>query len=255
MPTPLIGHHNYVYSLSFSPKGNMLVSGSYDEALFLWDVRTARLMRSLPAHSDPVSGVDFVRDGTLVASCSSDGLIRIWDTVTGQCLKTLVHEDNASVTSVKFSPNGKFVLAATLDSCLRLWNYVEGRVVKTYQGHKNEKYSIHACFGSYTAELGESADGAAGESPPTWAFAACGSEDGSTVLWDVSSKEILQVVGGHDGVVLGVDVSAEDQTLVTSGVDKTIRLWKRHPAATKGDPDQPLTANGSGAVVGNEHEP
>ena len=73
-PVPLVGHHNYVYSIAFSPKGNMLVSGSYDEAVFLWDVRGARVMRSLPAHSDPVGGVDFIHDGTMVASCSSDGL-------------------------------------------------------------------------------------------------------------------------------------------------------------------------------------
>jgi COMPASS component SWD3 len=72
---PLLGHHNYVYCLAFSPKGNILVSGSYDEAVFLWDVRAGRLMRSLPAHSDPVSGVDFCRDGTLVVSCSTDGLM------------------------------------------------------------------------------------------------------------------------------------------------------------------------------------
>jgi len=71
----LLGHHNYVYCLAFSPKGNILASGSYDEAVFLWDVRAGRLMRSLPAHSDPVSGIDFSRDGTLVASCSTDGLM------------------------------------------------------------------------------------------------------------------------------------------------------------------------------------
>jgi COMPASS component SWD3 len=76
-PAPLLGHHNYVYSLAFSPKGNMLVSGSYDEAVFLWDLRARRLMRSLPAHSDPVGGVDFIRDGTLVCSCSTDGLMYV----------------------------------------------------------------------------------------------------------------------------------------------------------------------------------
>jgi COMPASS component SWD3 len=74
-PKALLGHHNYIYSLAFSPKGNMLVSGSYDEAVFVWDVRTARVMRSLPAHSDPVGGVDFVRDGTLIVSCAGDGLM------------------------------------------------------------------------------------------------------------------------------------------------------------------------------------
>lgn len=235
MPTPLVGHHNYVYSLAFSPKGNMLVSGSYDEAVFLWDVRTARLMRSLPAHSDPVSSVDFVRDGTLIASCSSDGLIRIWDAGTGQCLKTLVHEDNAAVTSVRFSPNGKFVLAATLDSSLRLWNYVEGRCVKTYQGHKNETFSLNACFGTYTAEpMPDGDDNSGDEQQQSWAFAACGSEDGRTLLWDVSSKEVLQALGGHDGVVLGIDVGQEDQTIVTCGMDKTIKIWKSQPIVANG---------------------
>ena len=73
-PKPLLGHHSYVYCLAFSPKGNILASGSYDEAVFLWDVRAGRLMRSLPAHSDPVSGIDFCQDGTLVVSCSTDGL-------------------------------------------------------------------------------------------------------------------------------------------------------------------------------------
>ncbi|WPH00565.1 Hypothetical protein R9X50_00339500 [Acrodontium crateriforme] len=226
-PTPLKGHHNYVYSLAFSPKGNMIVSGSYDEAVFLWDVRTAHLMRSLPAHSDPVSGVDFVRDGTLIASCSSDGLIRIWDTGTGQCLKTLVHEDNAPVTSVRFSPNGKFILAATLDSTVRLWNYVEGRVVKTYQGHKNQGFSISSSFGTYTADTSPDEEDDNSDPPPKWAFVACGSEDGKTVLWDLNSKEILQTIDSHEGVVLGVDVGMDDQTMITCGVDKTVKVWKR----------------------------
>lgn len=74
-PRPLLGHHNYVYSVAFSPKGNMIASGSFDEAVFLWDVRAGKQIKSLPAHSDPVSGIDFVRDGTLVASCSTDGLM------------------------------------------------------------------------------------------------------------------------------------------------------------------------------------
>ena len=141
-------------------------------------------------------------------SCDS----RIWDSSTGQCLKTLVHEDNAAVTFARFSPNGKFVLAATLDSCLRLWNYVEGRCVKTYQGHKNEKYSIAACFG---VRPGSSR-----------VFVACGDEEGKVVLWDVSTKEILQVLQGHDGPVLGVDVSPSGDAMATCGLDGTVRLCK-----------------------------
>ncbi len=215
-PRQLIGHSSYVYSLAFSPKGNMLASGSYDEALFLWDVRTQRLMRSHPAHSDPIGGVDFVRDGTLIVSCSSDGLIRLWDTATGQCLRTLVHEDNAAVTSTRFVPNGKYLLAWTLDNSIRLWNYVEGRCMKTYQGHKNEKYSLSGAVGVY----------ADADELEKRAFVVSGSEDGKIFTWDVQSKEILQTIEGHEGVVLGVD-TWEEGLMVSCGVDKTIRVWER----------------------------
>ncbi|RDA85621.1 hypothetical protein CP532_3532 [Ophiocordyceps camponoti-leonardi (nom. inval.)] len=212
----LRGHHNYIHCLAFSPKGNILASGSYDEAVFLWDVRAGRLMRSLPAHSDPVSGIDFCRDGTLVVSCSTDGLIRVWDTSTGQCLRTLVHEDNPAVTNVCFSPNGRFVLAFSLDNSIRLWDYVTGTVKKTYQGHVNEKFAIGGCF----AVL----DGAA--------LIASASEDGDVVLWDVGSKEVVERVPGHDGVCFWVDVHGE--TLVSAGQDNTVRLLRRVEGGVEG---------------------
>ncbi|KAI4279786.1 MAG: hypothetical protein LQ337_000066 [Flavoplaca oasis] len=224
-PRQLLGHNNYIYSIAFSPKGNMIVSGSYDEAVFLWDVRSAKQMRSLPAHSDPVGGVDFIRDGTLIVSCAGDGLIRIWDTATGQCLRTLVHEDNAPVSSVCFAPNGKFVLAWTLDSCVRLWNYHEGRCVKTYQGHQNVTYSLSGAFGVYGDEHGEVPLG------EKKAFTVSGSETGEIVWWDVVSKEVLQREKAHEDCVLGVDTLAKDglALMVSCGLDKTIRIWERTP--------------------------
>jgi COMPASS component SWD3 len=140
------GHNNAIYTVSFSPRGNIVASGSYDEAVRLWDVRSGKCMKTLPAHGDPVSGVHFNRDGTMIVSCAHDGLIRIWDVSTGQCLRTLVEEDNAPVMGVKFSPNGKYLLASTKDSCVRLWDYHRGKCLKTYMGHKNEKYSIFSTF-------------------------------------------------------------------------------------------------------------
>lgn len=233
-PHPLLGHHHYIYTLAFSPKGNVLVSGSYDEAVILWDVRTRQKLKTLPAHSDPVGGVDFVRDGTLIVSCAGDGLIRIWDTSTGQCLRTLVHEDNAPVTAVRFSPNGKFVLAWTLDACVRLWNYVEGRCVKTYQGHSNCKYSLSGGFGTYGGE---------DDSTPKKAFVVSGSEDGRLLCWDVVNKEILTDLEGHAGPVLGVD-TRDDGLIVSCGIDRTVRIWAKEPDIAKAENEDATTADG-----------
>lgn len=66
------------------------MSGSFDETVKIWDIRSGTCIKTLPAHSDPVSAVSFNRDGTLITSSSYDGLIRIWETASGQCIKTLV---------------------------------------------------------------------------------------------------------------------------------------------------------------------
>jgi COMPASS component SWD3 len=135
---------------------------------------------------------------------------RVWDTASGQCLRTLVHEDNASVTTVRFSPNGKYILAFTLDSCIRLWDYVSGSVKKTYQGHVNTKYSLGGAFG------------VSGDQ----AFIVSGSEDGDIVFWDVKTKEIVQRVKGHEGVVCWVDTySGPTNAVVSCGLDGEVKVW------------------------------
>jgi WD40 repeat protein len=35
----------------------MIVSGSFDETVRVWDVKTGNCLKTLPAHSDPVSAV------------------------------------------------------------------------------------------------------------------------------------------------------------------------------------------------------
>ena len=237
----------------------MLVSGSYDEAVFLWDVRAARVMKSLPAHSDPVGGVDFCRDGTLIASCAGDGLIRIWDTPTGQCLRTLVHEDNAPVTSVRFSPNGKFVLAWTLDSCVRLWDYEKGRCVKkTYQGHVNNKFSLSGAFGIYGDTFTSTAakmvddddDDDVGGEGERKAFLVSGSEDGAMVWWDVQSKEVLQRETAHEGCVLGVDTWERGRLVVSCGLDRLVKVWERVDDDERGLNDDGVLLNLNGIAPG-----
>jgi COMPASS component SWD3 len=75
----------------------MLVSGSFDEHVKVWDVRHGKQVRTLASHSDPVTASDFNLDGNCIVSGSHDGLIRIWDTTTGNCLKTIFAEGNPPV--------------------------------------------------------------------------------------------------------------------------------------------------------------
>lgn len=77
---------------NFNPGSNIVVSGAFDETVRLWDVRVGSNVRTLAAHSDPVSAVNFNRDGSLIVSSSYDGLCRIWDTQLEVFLTFLAYE-------------------------------------------------------------------------------------------------------------------------------------------------------------------
>jgi COMPASS component SWD3 len=71
----LDSHTAPVLSLAFSPKANLLVSGSFDESAIVWDVRRGTPLRVLPAHADPVWTVGFSSEGGMVVTGSADGLM------------------------------------------------------------------------------------------------------------------------------------------------------------------------------------
>jgi WD40 repeat protein len=83
----LRGHLNHVFSVDFSPRGNILASASFDESVRLWDIRSGRSLRAIPAHSEPVTAAHFNADGTVVVTSSFDGLmcVRGVRAVAGGC--------------------------------------------------------------------------------------------------------------------------------------------------------------------------
>ena len=74
----LQGHGDMVKSVSFSPDGRLVASGSQERSVRLWDVETGAGVKTLEGHGGTVFSVCFSPDGKQVASGGHDQTARLW---------------------------------------------------------------------------------------------------------------------------------------------------------------------------------
>jgi ketosteroid isomerase-like protein len=108
-------------SVSFSPDGRSLASGSTDNTIKLWDVASGSELRTLRGHSYYIYSVTFSPNGRYLASGSGDHTIKLWDVASGSELRTL-SGDQSWVNSVAFSPDGRYLASGSGDKTIKLWN-------------------------------------------------------------------------------------------------------------------------------------
>ncbi|MBC5797544.1 trypsin-like peptidase domain-containing protein [Sphaerospermopsis sp. LEGE 00249] len=200
----LTGHSSLVRSVAFSPDGQTLASGSYDNTIKLWDVATGKSIATLTGHSYLVNSVAFSPDGKTLASGSGDDTIKLWDVATGKSIATLTGHSEW-VNSVAFSPDGKTLASGSLDNTIKLWDVATGKSIATLTGHSSRVISV--AFS------------------PDGKTLASGSFDNTIKLWDVPTGKSIATLTGHSDGVSSVAFSPDGKTLASGSFDNTIKLW------------------------------
>ena len=75
--TELRGHRSEVYSASFSPDGQRIVTASADNTALIWDT-SGHLLAELTGHQNFVQSASFSPDSQQIVTASLDGTVRVW---------------------------------------------------------------------------------------------------------------------------------------------------------------------------------
>lgn len=241
----LAGHKDVVSSCAMSAQG-LVISGSYDRTIKLWNLKTGDLLRTIEAHSDRINAVTLSADGQSFAIACKNGTIKAWKLGKGKVKEILrLNAHNAAVTCIKFSLNGQLLITGSEDKTVKFWNLETGKLVKTLIG-----YSAHLtdlalpADGDYFASsalepwvrIRQIADGklvrsvkslsaisSLAFSPDGLSLAAAG-YNRQINFWQVPNYTKLWSAN-HGSSISSLAFSHHHSLIASAGEDKAIKLW------------------------------
>ncbi len=225
----LEGHADFITSISVTPDGRFVISGSRDRTVRVWTLATGTSLRELKGHRGSVSCVAVSPDRYFAMSGSWDRTLRLWALATGECLKVFKdHEDY--VRAVAITPDGQFAISGSTDTTLRLWYLSPGKHVQGFEGmivpledaYRGAELTTAKCLRVFR---GHASDVVAVAVSADGRYALSGSWDMSLRFWSLTTGKCLETLKGHTHYVTSVALSADGRLALSGSRDGTIRFW------------------------------
>jgi len=238
--TVLSGHIHQVNCLTFSPDGTLLVSGSHDKTVKLWDIQTGGVVKTFSGHTREVWCVSISADCITIASGSEDRTIHLWDIQTGEC-HCIIQQQHV-VFYISFSPTDPQHLISISDSKLWQWD-TNGHQIRppcdgSHIAFSSDGNQIVSCYkavvtvqnsnsGAIVARLWLSG---------IYAYQCYFSPNGRLIaiaagrviyIWDITTSDphIVQTLIGHTDYIHSLTFSSPS-SLISVSQDKSVKFWQ-----------------------------
>ncbi|MEA5451198.1 serine/threonine-protein kinase [Leptolyngbya sp. CCNP1308] len=217
----LTGHENDIYDLLLLRDGKTLISASADSTIRIWNLEDNTLRHTL-AHANVVQAIATTVDQTTLISTGDDRTIRFWSLPDGRALGQIDNAHGTPIRALEVSRNGRILVSADSEGTIQLWPLTDSTGALNLAG-------MSADGPSHTLQ----ADGTLNDLLFTRDNTMLISGGKSLQLWDLASLEDAvagavnppTTLEGHSSFVNRIEITDDDQTLVSASADQNVLLW------------------------------
>jgi WD40 repeat protein len=192
----------YINALSFSASGKTLALGAIDGQVYLFDVTTGAISKSLSIHSQSVNAVVFQDEGWIF-SAGANKTVTITDAVGGTAIGS-VPAFQEEITALAIQPDTKNGAVGLSKGQVNIFSIGTLTTISTFNNAKSGSMAL--CY---------SADGK---------YLAAGTADGNVLLWDAQSG-VLKKTYAQKGSIWSVTFDPKTRWVVSTSADSTIKIF------------------------------
>lgn len=222
------GHGSYVYSVDFSPRGDLIASAGFrhlDRTVRLWSAIDGKPVGE-PSDVSDDSWAVFTQGGdALVLRREESGPVQALQVPGRKLLDSTRFDGISPLGAIQDAPGDewlehlretvgreRYLAAPSLDHGVYVWNWRSGEK-RRLTGHTDLVFAV--AFSPDGERL------------------ASGSNDTRILLWDVDTWEITLELADHDSYIFSLAWSPDGTQLVSGGGDMTERIWDSEPWAER----------------------
>lgn len=201
----LSGHTAAVTDMLLLKDGQTLVTSSADETIRLWNLETGTEIRQLRGHNSSVNALNRTTDQNILISAGADRRINFWSLPDGERpLQSIDDAHDSPINTLAVSNNGQWLASADGSGVIKIWQLKTLEMLHTISQEAVGTIN-HLHFtrdDSYLVSGGK-----------------------KLLLWDLNDPAEPIPLEGHTSFINRLEVSPDNQTLISASADRTVRLW------------------------------
>jgi WD40 repeat protein len=219
-PTTLKGHALEVSSAAIAADNNTVISGSVDNTIKIWNLRTGQLKRTLTGHTGVIDYLSVTPDGKYIVSAESKN-VRIWNLLTGALIREL--GNSGTISFVETSQDGKTLVIDGGTQIIKIKPVspysIESEITKYIISIFNLKTGIlknQLVHDNLLTKIEMSHSGN---------ILVSGDNTGKLNIWNLRNGTLEKTLTGHESKIKSIAISPDEKTIASTEYNGQIKIW------------------------------